>query len=65
MALSIPLSLQAGLKIASIFGDNMVLQQKMRVPVWGWTTAGAPVIVTFAGQTRSTLADADGRWLVK
>ena len=65
MAMSIPLPLQAELKIASIFGDNMVLQQKMRVPVWGWTTPGAPVTVTFAGQTRSTHADADGRWLVK
>jgi sialate O-acetylesterase len=65
MALSIPLSLQAELKIASIFGDNMVLQQKMRVPVWGWTTPDEPVTVTFAGQTRSTHADANGRWLVK
>ena len=65
MALSIPVSVQAELKIASIFGDNMVLQQKMPVPVWGWTAPGAPVTVTFAGQSRSAHADADGRWLVR
>jgi hypothetical protein len=65
MAMSIPVSVQAELKIAAIFGDNMVLEEKMRIPVWGWTTPGGPVTVTFAGQTRPTHADADGRWLVK
>ena len=65
MAMSIPVSVQAELKIAAIFGDNMVLQEKIRVPVWGWTTPGGLVTVTFAGQTRSTHTDADCRWLVK
>ncbi len=58
-------SARAELKLAAIFGDNMVLQQQKPVPVWGWTQPGAEVTVTFAGQTKSTHADANGKWLVK
>ncbi len=43
----------------------MVLQQQQRVPVWGWAIPGAKVTVKFSGQTKSTRADADGKWLVK
>ena len=55
----------APLRVAAIFGDNMVLQQQQRVPVWGWASPGAAVTVTFSGQTQSTRAAADGKWLVK
>jgi sialate O-acetylesterase len=55
----------AELKLPAIFGDNMVLQQQQRVPVWGWAAPGAEVVVTFSGQTKSTHADAAGKWLVK
>lgn len=58
-------SAQAELKLAAIFGDNMVLQQQQRVPVWGWSTPGAAVQVSFNGQTKKTHADANGRWLVR
>ena len=57
--------LQAELTLPAIFGDNMVLQQQMPVPVWGWAAPGASVTVKFAGQTKSTHAAADGKWLVK
>ena len=60
-----PLSARAELKLPAIFGDNMVLQQQQRVPVWGWSTPGAPVTVSFAGQTVKTTAAKDGKWLVK
>jgi len=53
------------LKPASVFGDNMVLQQQQSVPVWGWAAPGATVTVKFSGQTKSTRAGADGKWLVK
>src|ERR1035441_7577245 len=58
-------SARADLKLAAIFGDNMVLQQQQRVPIWGWSTPGAAVTVRFSGQSKSTHADADGKWLVK
>jgi len=35
----------ADLKLAAIFGDNMVLQQQQPVPVWGWAAPGAEVTV--------------------
>lgn len=62
---AVPLSARAELKLPAIFGDNMVLQQQQRVPVWGWSTPGAPVTVSFAGQTVKTTAAPDGKWLVK
>lgn len=55
----------ASLRLASIFGDNMVLQQGIRAPVWGWATPGDAVTVQFDGQVKSVHADATGKWLVK
>ena len=55
----------AELKLAAIFGDNMVLQQNLPVPVWGWAAPGANVTVTFSGQTKTARAGADGKWLVR
>ena len=55
----------AELKLAAIFGDNMVLQQNQSVPVWGWSDPGDAVTVAFGGRTAATRAGADGKWLVK
>jgi sialate O-acetylesterase len=52
-------------KLPSIIGDGMVLQQGMSVPVWGWDTVGQTVTVSFAGQKQSAEAGQDGRWQVK
>jgi sialate O-acetylesterase len=56
---------QAEVKLASIFGDSMVLQRELPVPVWGWADAGEKVTVSFAGQTQEATAGEDGRWQVK
>lgn len=63
--LALNFSARAELKLPAIFGDNMVLQQQQAVPIWGWAAPGETVTVKFAGQAKSTHADADGRWLVK
>lgn len=55
----------ADVKLASIFGDSMVLQRELPVPVWGWADAGEEVTVTFGEQTKKATADKDGRWQVK
>ena len=65
LASTLALTARADLKVAAIFGDNMVLQQQQPVPVWGWSAPGAAVTVTFGGQTKSTHAGADGKWLVR
>ncbi|WP_347841302.1 sialate O-acetylesterase [uncultured Draconibacterium sp.] len=36
---------QAEVKLPKIFSSNMVLQQGMEVPVWGWATAGETVTI--------------------
>ena len=47
-----------------LFADNAVLQQGMKVPVWGTADAGERVTVEFAGQSVSTTTDSAGHWLV-
>jgi len=54
----------AELALAPVFGDNMVLQRDLPVPVWGTVGAGEGVTVTFADQTKSTKADASGKWRI-
>jgi len=63
--LLVPAVCQAGIKASPIFSDNMVLQRGMSVPVWGTAEAGEEVVVKFAGQSKTTKADKDGRWSVK
>lgn len=63
--LALALTARAELKLPAIIGDHMVLQQKQANPVWGWDAPGTEVTVTFAGQTKSAKADADGKWTVK
>jgi len=56
---------RAEVKLPAIFGNNMVLQQKIACPVWGTADAGEDVSVAIAGQTKTTKADANGKWSVK
>jgi len=48
-----------------IFSDHMVLQQQKPIPVWGTADPGEQVTVTFAGQLATTVADAQGQWVVR
>ena len=56
-------SLQAELKLHSLFTDHVVLQQGMTVPVWGQANPEENVEVSFAGQKAKVKADANGRWM--
>ena len=46
-----------------LFGENAVLQQGRRVPVWGTAAEGEKVAVSFAGQKVEAVTK-DGRWMV-
>lgn len=59
------LAARAEVKLPAIIGDNMVLQQKLANPIWGWDAPGTEVSVAFAGQTKTAKAGADGKWTVK
>ncbi|MCY2973211.1 MAG: hypothetical protein NTW52_00940 [Planctomycetota bacterium] len=53
------------LRLPSIFSDHMVLQCGKAAPVWGWADLGEQIVLEFAGPSKSTTANADGRWTVK
>jgi sialate O-acetylesterase len=53
---------QAAVRLPQVFGDNMVLQRNVPVPVWGWAEAGERVTVAYGGQTKQTVAGPDGTW---
>ena len=72
--MKIPLAFLAGcglhlahaeVRLPAIISDHAVLQQDAAVPVWGWAEAGEEVTVSFAGQSQSAKAGADGKWTVK
>jgi len=52
----------ANVKLPSLFTDNMVLQQGMKVPVWGWADAGGRITVSIGGQKVNAIVGEDGRW---
>jgi sialate O-acetylesterase len=50
--------------LPAIFGDHMVLQSGLKVPIWGSAQPGATVTVKAAGQTKSAQADGRGAWRI-
>ena len=61
-ALLVPSVAMAELKMPNIFGDHMVVQQKMPVKVWGWTKPGQEVTVTLGEKSATGKAGDDGRF---
>jgi sialate O-acetylesterase len=55
---------RADIAVAPIFGDHMVLQREVPVPIWGNAVAGTKVTVAFAGKAASAIAGQDGQWRV-
>lgn len=53
----------APLTLGRAFGDHMVLQRNAPGKIFGTTTPGASVIVTFGVAKIAVNADANGRWL--
>lgn len=54
---------RADVRVPRIFSHNMVLQQGMPVPVWGWGEEGELVTVQFQGQRLQTTVK-DGKWRI-
>ncbi|HUT29839.1 MAG TPA: sialate O-acetylesterase [Sedimentisphaerales bacterium] len=57
----------ADVKLPVIIGDNMVLQQGVQAPIWGWADRGEKIHVRLGDSAGSyeTTADKDGKWLIK
>lgn len=58
-------TLFAAFRLGSPLSDHMVLQREKPVAVWGWADAGETVTVAFAGQSKTIVAGADGKWLLR
>ena len=54
-------STRADVRLPALFSDGMVLQQGVKVPIWGWAEDGEAVTVEFLGQKVSATAK-DGKW---
>ena len=63
-------TVQADLRLPSIFSDGMVLQRDRPVTVWGWSDPGSRIHILLATRgatpaqsaTATTRADGSGRW---
>jgi len=64
MAFALAMSAQAEVKPNALFSSNAVLQKNVKVPVWGTADSNEYVTVEFAGQKKTTTADAQGNWKV-
>jgi sialate O-acetylesterase len=64
----------ADVKLPAVISDNMVIQQGMKVPIWGWAEPGERIHIStswpetltssYAGSYTCT-TDKDGKWVVK
>lgn len=57
---------QAEIKLPAVIGHHMVLQQQTDARLWGWAQPKSKIEVTntWNGETVSTNADKDGRWML-
>jgi sialate O-acetylesterase len=51
-------------RVPSIIGDNMIVQQGLKARVWGTAQPGERVTVTFAGRTERAITDAQSHWQI-
>jgi len=51
-----------GLKLAPVFMDHMVLQQKAKIQVWGKANAGEIIDVTFNHRAEKCMVNEAGEW---
>jgi len=58
----------ADVRMPAIFSDNMVLQQKTEIVVWGWASPDEKIKIKGSwsrSETKSVRADKNGKWSVK
>ena len=56
---------KAEVRLPKIFSSNMVLQQGIEIPVWGWAETGEQVVVTLNNTTVHAVTDKNRKWTVK
>jgi len=61
------MSVMAEVTLPAVICDNMVLQQQIKVPIWGWAEPGRQISVkgSWHDKVVKTTADKDGQWMVR
>ena len=65
LILSLALNSQAAVTVDPMFSNHMVLQRELAVPVWGKSEPGEKVKVSFRKQSKETVANEKGEWIIK
>jgi len=57
----------AEIKLPALFTDNMMLQQQMETPIWGWATKNGTISITTSWdlKTYEVKVDKQGKWQTK
>jgi sialate O-acetylesterase len=61
---SITFVARADVKVPAIFGDHMVLQRGVKIPIWGTASPGEKVTVKALNASQIATADEKGNWRV-
>lgn len=56
------LAQSAKIKLPSIFGDNMVLQQNQKINIWGTAGSGEKISIRICDYSIECVADENGKW---
>jgi sialate O-acetylesterase len=65
LAFAIASSSYGDVTLSTLFRDGVILQRGKPVPVWGTADAGERVSVSFGDQTKSAVADKNGKWMIQ
>ncbi|UCE41216.1 MAG: sialate O-acetylesterase [Candidatus Aminicenantes bacterium] len=57
--------LTADIRLPSVIGSHMVVQQDKPIKIWGWAVPGEGISVVFADQRAQTSVNSDGMWEVQ
>lgn len=55
----------AQITMPKVFGDSMVLQRGIKIPVWGTATPGSQIVAQLGSSTVKVKADKVGKWMVR
>lgn len=55
---------QAQIHLPKVFGDGMVLQRGIKIPLWGNSTPGGVITAEMGNEKVTTKADQEGKWKV-
>src|SRR5688500_5196467 len=58
------ISAHAQISLPKVFGDSMVLQRGIKIPVWGNATPGALIVAKLGNIQATAKADQQGKWKI-